>query len=145
MSKIQLQVGKRYVRRDGQITGALALHDDLFIDSNTTLTWHSGGNYFITEESAFDLISEYTEPILTNTAMTLDELRKRATAAELTLIDTVIKLMDEEAVKTVRTRAGNFLRANPVPARDNFGEPLYSDQMVTWCKRFNEALTDEVK
>ena len=62
MSKIQLQVGKRYVRRDGRITGALAKHNDLFIDAHSPLAWFINGVYIVGVKSLCDIVSEYAEP-----------------------------------------------------------------------------------
>lgn len=80
--------------------------------------------------------------VLTNTDMTFDELRKRATAAELTLIDTVIKLMDEELTAKVKQRATKFLMANHPPSREV--AMFDREAMGNWAKRFSEAL-EEVK
>jgi hypothetical protein len=74
--------------------------------------------------------------------MTLEYLLNRATASEHVLITTVAKLIEKEATKVVSKRALDFLTKNPVPARDDFGG---RDQLISWAKRFSEALTEESK
>lgn len=69
--------------------------------------------------------------------MTLEELRNRATATEITLIDTVIKLMEEELQTKVEQRATKFLMANRPPYRDEIERD--PEAMRRGAIRFNEA------
>lgn len=77
--------------------------------------------------------------ILPNVNMTFDELRSRATAAELTLINSVIRLMEDEISERVRLKAANFINKNPPPYRDTL-ETTQGDSMRSWFKRFSEEL-----
>jgi hypothetical protein len=73
--------------------------------------------------------------------MTLDQLRGRATAAETALINTVIKLMEEEIATGIKQKATKFLMANPPPSRDEMS--FNREAMSNWAQRFSAALEDE--
>jgi len=62
---LQLEVGKRYVRRDGKISGVVVAckHDEYtFKDTATNEKYLPNGRYWDECEEPEDLITEYTEP-----------------------------------------------------------------------------------
>lgn len=61
---VKLEVGKRYVRRDGKITGELVGEDNKwfpFRDTTHQCCYHIDGSFDDGEETSIDLISEYKE------------------------------------------------------------------------------------
>lgn len=66
-AKPKLEAGKRYIRRDGEVSGPLvhtnAPHN-LFIDPTHSIDYPVDGRYFSdpSDESRYDLVSEYVEP-----------------------------------------------------------------------------------
>jgi len=74
--------------------------------------------------------------------MTLEDLLKRATAAELTLINTVLKLSEEEAAKVIKKRISDFVVKNLPPHPH---DPGFPEARNRWVARFNEAITEEGK
>lgn len=73
--------------------------------------------------------------------MTLEELKKRATAAELTLIDAAEKTLREGLELETTKRVVEFITANPPPGR----EDLHYDRDAghQWMRRLREHLTQE--
>lgn len=65
--------------------------------------------------------------------MTLEQLRSRASASELTLINEVIKLVQTEEVEKIRDKIGEFARNNRVPVDERF---------VGWARRLIENLSE---
>lgn len=65
-TRLEVQVGKRYVRRDGQVTGLIVYSgstDYPFRDSVRHLTYKSDGVWDVTRHpTTEDLVSEYVEP-----------------------------------------------------------------------------------
>ena len=67
---MQLEIGKRYKRRDGKVTGPLIQREIgpndngcyTFLCPNTSDSYHITGEYHIGKESPEDLMKEYTEP-----------------------------------------------------------------------------------
>lgn len=62
---MKLEVGKRYVRRDGKVTGPIELYNHEqyhFRDSMHAHTYHESGVWSLVEKTERDLISEYIEP-----------------------------------------------------------------------------------
>ncbi len=63
---IQIQAGKRYVKRNGEISGVIEDHDHEeypFIDSENERSYAADGYYYHREkEDEDDLVSEYPEP-----------------------------------------------------------------------------------
>ena len=62
---IQLEVGKRYVRRDGRVTGPLRTDNHAiypFYDPDTQFSYTPSGSRFRGSESFYDLVAEYSEP-----------------------------------------------------------------------------------
>lgn len=61
-----IEVGKRYVRRDGEVTGLLVANSGLstytFRDPSSGATYSNTGREFIHTENFMDLVSEYVEP-----------------------------------------------------------------------------------
>lgn len=66
MSSIQLEVGKRYVLRNGVVTGELSYcYDDSaypFRSYDIDRCWTTTGREWYTVESPFDIVAEYQEP-----------------------------------------------------------------------------------
>ena len=73
--------------------------------------------------------------------MNLEDLKSRATAAELTLINTVLELSEEEAAKAVRGRVVKFIHQHPVP-QEGFGA---REATIRWVQRLTEAAIGEEK
>lgn len=62
---MKLQLGKRYVRRDGKVTGPLesvGLETYPFFDQLRGLSYTESGSYYAVGEDDYDLVSEYIEP-----------------------------------------------------------------------------------
>ena len=65
---MKIQEGKRYVRRDGNITGKIEKEEkDVFfgfdfVDPNNNLVYDVSGRKYIDGESGEDLVEEYIEP-----------------------------------------------------------------------------------
>jgi len=64
---MKLEPGKRYVTREGEVTGPLYKNDSEgwpFVGrvDGFNLSWRESGRYIRGRESAQDLVSEYTEP-----------------------------------------------------------------------------------
>lgn len=63
---LRLEAGKRYVRRDGQITGPLIARDSEYYPfhegSSSPFTWGGNGRYNGPSDTPLDLIAEYVEP-----------------------------------------------------------------------------------
>lgn len=62
---IKLEVGKKYVARDGSVHGPLSYNNDgdsryAFCDSENT--WRRDGRYYIGCTNSLDLVREYVEP-----------------------------------------------------------------------------------
>ena len=70
--------------------------------------------------------------------MTLDELKKRATAAELTLIEAVTEALGPAIQNEVTERAIKFVSANLPPSRE---EMAYRRELgAQWASRFRAAM-----
>lgn len=67
----------------------------------------------------------------------IDELKKRATAAEFTLIEATVKAVQEQVVRETRTCAINFIRSNPIDFRRIEYE---REEMSRWMDHFVSAL-----
>lgn len=83
---MKLEVGKRYVRRDGKVTGPIELYNHEqyhFRDSMHAHTYHESGVWSLVEKTERDLISEYIEPeVVKDDAKTLwDEYAMAALAS----------------------------------------------------------------
>ncbi len=73
--------------------------------------------------------------------MTLQELKNKATAAELCLIDRVEGLIVTEIEKRVTAKVLSFMRANPPPSRDDVRfEP---DIIKRWLTAIEKHMSDE--
>ena len=83
---MKIEAGKRYVRRDGKISGVIekGCTDDLypFCDDDSGDCYREDGLWLLGEESDEDLISEYVEPIAEQPAET-ETLRDRFAMAAL--------------------------------------------------------------
>jgi hypothetical protein len=73
--------------------------------------------------------------------MTLDELKKRATASELTLIEATEKTLRKEVIRDVTTRLVNFIGDNPPPSREDHKFDQSAGRR--WSERLAEALDPE--
>ena len=70
--------------------------------------------------------------------MTLDDLKKRATASELTLIEAVEKSLRDETEPLVKRKVLEFIRTNRVPSMDDarFNNDVYPQ----WLSRLEKHL-----
>jgi hypothetical protein len=61
MQNIEIQTGKRYVMRNGEITGVMTEKNDVeWTDGE--LAWYIDGSYWVTATSSqYDIVSEYTD------------------------------------------------------------------------------------
>lgn len=60
----RLEVGKRYVLRDGTVTAPLSYYDSpTFPFTDGTTTWTKDGHYFDGGKSKWDIIAEYADPL----------------------------------------------------------------------------------
>lgn len=75
--------------------------------------------------------------------MSLEDLRKRATAAELTLIDAVVAEVKREARSEVKKAVFEFMTKNPPIIREYGGDP--DGQMRTWFARMDEHFALNLK
>jgi len=73
--------------------------------------------------------------------MTLDELKKRATAAEIALIESVERELSPEIAKNIKNKALKFLGKNLPPDRDEYR--FNRDAGSEYLKRFEAALVAE--
>lgn len=71
-------------------------------------------------------------------AMTLQELKKRATASELTLIEAVEESLYEEIVEEVKQKAFCFIEKNLPPDRETI--QFSPESAKNWGRDFKEAL-----
>lgn len=72
--------------------------------------------------------------------MTLEDLKKRATASELTLIEAVEAALRPAIIAEVRKKAFEFVNANPPPTREEMRFMRSADEALLWGDRFKEAL-----
>ena len=74
--------------------------------------------------------------------MTLDDLKKAATASELTLIETVEKLVQNNIGDGLLKKVCDFIDSNPPPPRNEFmnREEYYYDVMRTWLQRMKDYI-----
>jgi hypothetical protein len=73
--------------------------------------------------------------------MTLQDLKQRATASELTLIEKTESLLREEAVSAMRKAAVEFIQRFPPPDREILHfEP---DALRDWLGKFTKTVNPE--
>lgn len=60
-SKMQLEVGKKYVDRRGRVFGPIVKNGDFFDEIPEGHLWNSSGMCFVFRYSEIDLIAEYIE------------------------------------------------------------------------------------
>ena len=91
--KLQLELGKRYVRRDGDVSGPLKHHNDTtypFMDPEHGLSYTPDGHFCGTSERAEDFVSLFVEPdppvpkqhSVAELHLRLDWIKKALTAAQ---------------------------------------------------------------
>jgi hypothetical protein len=89
---MKIELGRRYKRRDGVITGPIVFIDYPFRETDTGGSYSESGAYYSTANHPFDLIEEYVEPkrvevwaaidiiaggpVILNTASSADYLRE---------------------------------------------------------------------
>jgi hypothetical protein len=73
---------------------------------------------------------------------TLEDLKKRATAAELTLIERTEELLRPAVENEVKTRAVGFLNRNMPPSRDEIHR-VGKEGADKWVAQFTAALTPQ--
>ena len=76
-----------------------------------------------------------------NQPVNLEDLKKRATASELTLIEAVESALRKEMTMSVKVEAMNFIRANP-PIIDRF-ENDARDRISSWLATLEKHLIPE--
>ena len=72
--------------------------------------------------------------------MNLEDLKKRATASEITLIETVEKALQAEMTRRIKEEAVRFIRAHP-PVIDRFEKPDVT--IREWVARFEKHLNPD--
>lgn len=70
--------------------------------------------------------------------MKLADLKQKATASELTLIDAVETALREEVARDLKKRLGEFLLKNPPPDREIMR--FQPDMMRDWSTHLNKHL-----
>ena len=79
--------------------------------------------------------------ILNYETMNLEDLKKRATASELTLIEATEKALRADAVSEVRKKVLFFIQGDFPPSRDDFR--MRRDAGDAWLRRLDEHLIPE--
>lgn len=87
MNNLKLEVGKRYVRRNGEVSGVIDRGGSSiypFYDPSARETYNEDGRYYSKEKSERDFISEYIEPQAEPVTEDLTRLRDEFAMAALT-------------------------------------------------------------